>query len=356
LSTRDLIERFLRKQLRKQLETALLVLPTCFSTEMMEMLFENRHTEKTASGRRTVLALDSPAKINLFLEIHGKRSDGFHDLETLMTTVSLADRIAFSPRTDGEIRLAITGETGLVFGLPTDQRNLVVQALQLLKNSAGDASLGCDVQLHKRIPPEAGLGGASSNAAVALRAGNQIWQLGYSGTRLLELAAELGSDVPFFLGSSTALCRGRGELIEPVPLLPAGIPLVIAMPRTGLSTRLVFSRVVVPEQPRGSGPILASLSAGDWISLGSQLFNRLQPIAASLNPEIDRLSRLFQETFPVGHLMSGSGSSYFGIYGNTRQAIRATRVLSSRAHDVVLFPCWTGRSSGGLVTAELTRR
>ncbi len=179
----------------------------------------------------------APAKINLHLEIMGKRSDGFHELETVMSTIDLCDRLEFAARSDEEIHLQLEFPfiTDDDTALPTDDRNLVVRALKLLRErseSSSFAPLGCDVRLSKRIPSEAGLGGASSDAAATLRAGNQLWQLGFFKAQLMELAAELGSDVPFFIDGGTAVCRGRGELIEPLPAI-GGTPLVVAKPPVG---------------------------------------------------------------------------------------------------------------------------
>ena len=164
----------------------------------------------------------APAKINLFLEIHGKRHDGFHELETVMSTVNLYDRLRFRLRGDDQIRLSIANRHSRDFGsvhIPDDDRNLVVKALKLLRSRSSAPSnhaLGCDVTLFKKIPAEAGLGGASSNAAAALIAGNQFWDLGFSRNQLEGMAAELGSDVPFFLSGGAAICRGRGEKVTPL--------------------------------------------------------------------------------------------------------------------------------------------
>ena len=166
--------------------------------------------------------ISAPAKVNLFLELLGKRNDGYHELETVMTTVSLADTILFEPNLSGEIKLNINrpaaqsnGETDSSTDeasadiIPTDHRNLIVASLNLLKEQVSKPNLGMDVVLEKRIPSAAGLGGASSDAAAAIRAGNQAWNLELTETQLHETAEAIGSDVPFFP------VRRHGDMYRP---------------------------------------------------------------------------------------------------------------------------------------------
>src|SRR5262245_17360065 len=167
----------------------------------------------------------APAKLNLILDVLGRRADGFHAVETLMVPVRLADSISFTalnPQCDitlGEIRLNV-GYGGPLHGLPelqqipTGSRNLIVRALRLLQERSG-CELGARVELVKRIPAGAGLGGGSSDAATALRLANHAWGIQWSSDRLAELAADIGSDVPFFLYGGAAICRGRGEQVRP---------------------------------------------------------------------------------------------------------------------------------------------
>jgi len=162
------------------------------------------------------MQISAPAKVNLYLELLGKRSDGFHELETIMTTVSLFDQLSFTANSTGQLELSIHMPESLnhqsaiataAEPIPTDERNLVIKSLLLLrrlKNETDADVRGMDVRLIKRIPSSAGLGGASSNAAAALIAGNALWNLNLSPERLHESAAEIGSDVPFFLEGGMA--------------------------------------------------------------------------------------------------------------------------------------------------------
>lgn len=291
----------------------------------------------------------APAKINLFLEVLGKRSDGFHEIENVMTTVNWFDRIRFIARLDDQIHLHQINPDPIHSGLPTDERNLIVRALVLLrKKFATDQLLGCDILLYKEIPLEAGLGGASSNAAAALLAGKMLWNLRISDVELYRLAAELGSDVPFFLRGGAAICRGRGERIESLPERGA-IPIVIVKPPSGLSTRNVYSQVQLPREAVCSESLMAMLIEGRITRVGQELFNRLSETAMHLNEQIAEVSEMFTKTTSVGHQMSGSGSSYFGLFQSARAARQAARQLANRLPQAKIFAGQTlGSAKPGL--------
>lgn len=276
----------------------------------------------------------SPAKINLFLEVLGKRDDGYHELVTVMACISLADRIAFR---------AVTGEiTGEVTGLASDslppwKQNLVFRALELLRSESG-TQMGMQVRLEKRIPQQAGLGGGSSNAATALRVANRLWGLHWSADRLAELAARLGSDVPFFLSSGTAICRGRGERVRSIPGLP-GVPVLIAQPPEGLSTPLVFAGLDGFALRRSGQETEAALQRRDPLALGTVLFNRLEQPASRLSVWPDRMRNEFDRLPCLGHQMSGSGSCWFGLFSNHLVARRCQRLLEQRLPEVRVSHC-----------------
>ncbi len=286
------------------------------------------------------IRIATPAKINLFFELQSKRDDGFHEIETVMSTVSLFDELEFSVREDGLLRLSIYQEgCTAAESIPTDHRNLILRAMSRLKESHGNANLGCDVFLRKRIPSAAGLGGASGNAAGALLAANLIWKLGLKPEQLDLAAAEIGSDVPFFFRGGTCRCTGRGEVIETKDV-PAGMAIVIAKPREGLSTAAVYGNCSVASQPRCSAGLMQDLQAGSWNRVGEQLFNRLEEYAMSMTPAIGKLKDTFDRLNCVGHQMSGSGSSYFGIFRNAADAHRAAKI-ATRDIGNTIFACAT---------------
>lgn len=276
----------------------------------------------------------TPAKLNLFLEVLGKRPDGFHELETLMTPVNLYDFLEFVPTGSGQIELACEGFSQAADTaeeskrLPEGTDNLVVRAVRLLADRAGVLA-GARMRLTKRIPVAAGMAGGSSDAAAALVAANLGWRLDWPVERLLPLAAELGSDVPFFLGTGPAICRGRGERIERIAGL-GHLHFVVMAPPVGLSTAAVFRCCRPAEAPRPLAPLLEALRAGDVPRAGQSLFNRLQPAAQQLSPWIERMEHEFAACGFVGRQMSGSGTSYFGLCRNLAHARRAASRLRGR--------------------------
>lgn len=296
--------------------------------------------------RRSGLAVQvwAPAKLNLLLEVLAKRSDGFHEIVTLMTAIKIFDTLWLTPVSRGELELScswaapmelvqqpkVAGGTPASMGdLPEGQNNIVWRALALLRARSG-VSQGAQVRLIKRIPSAAGLGGASSDAAAALLAANVAWRLDWSRSRLMELAAELGSDVPFFLGPPAAVCRGRGEIIDPVSDL-AGLHLVVVRPPHGLSTPEVYQRCQPVADSVSVDALLSALRRGDLAGARPHLVNRLQGPAESLSPWVGRLRREFTDTECVAHQMSGSGTSYFGICRHERHARRVADRLRARA-------------------------
>ncbi len=279
----------------------------------------------------------TPAKINLFFELLGKRPDGFHEIETVMATVSLYDELYFRRREDGLIRLNVLGHGRE--NIPSDESNLVYKALELLRRNAASDRNGCDVVLRKRIPAAAGLGGASGNAAGALLAGRQLWGLDVSDGELLSLAAELGSDVPFFLSGGMAVCTGRGEKINSIDA-PAGLAVVIVKPREGNSTGEVYRRCVVPENPLRATELMGHAAVGKWHHVADGLFNRLQTFASAMTPSIKNLGQLFDRLDCLGHQMSGSGSAWFGLFRNEAAAHRAAKIATTK-NDNRIFVCRT---------------
>ena len=282
----------------------------------------------------------APAKLNLFLEVIRRRDDGFHEIETLIVAISIFDTIWFTPTKGPEIDLTVVTalgraaqerascQTSRVMGaIPTGEGNLVYQALDRLRQRAG-CQFGAFVRLIKKIPSSAGLGGASSDAAATLLAANSAWDLGWSREKLSELAAELGSDVPFFLGSGAAICRGRGERIQPT-LAPTVIPLVVVRPPEGLSTPLVYRHCSPAQRRVDVEPLVAAIRNGRLEQIAQLLMNRLEPAAEKLSPWIARLRSVFGRLDCLGHQMSGSGTSYFGICRHFRHARRVAARLRS---------------------------
>jgi 4-diphosphocytidyl-2-C-methyl-D-erythritol kinase len=283
-------------------------------------------------GERVLIYV--PAKVNLSLEVLGKRSDGFHEIETLIVAVDVCDTLEFSPREHGEIRLECRWATGMaaeknseVGDLPQGPDNIVWRAASLLRERAGIAT-GADIRLNKRIPAAAGLGGASADAAATLVAANLAWNLRWPRDRLAEIAAQMGSDAPFFLAPGAAICRGRGERIEPIPA--CRLHVVLVRPPVGLSTPAVYKACRPAASPVDSLPLQAALARGTVAAAAWMLNNRLEEAAQTLTPWIVRLRTEFSRQRVLGHQMSGSGSSYFGICSHARHARRVAARLRAR--------------------------
>lgn len=292
---------------------------------------------------RTVRA---PAKLNLYLEVLGRRDDGFHELETLMVPVRIWDSLSITPTlpsSDSEMGpLEFTVRSAPRLGQAAPQpvsallggENLVVRALDLLRERSS-CRAGGYVELVKRIPVSAGLGGGSSDAAAALRLANQLWRIGWGRAQLAELAAELGSDVPFFLYDRAAICRGRGERVEPLTAMPR-LHFVVVKPPQGISTSEVYRMHATraeSSKPAGrtSLPSLTLLrNERKWSDLQRWMSNRLQSAAALLSPWVNQAKEVFSRFDCLGHQLSGSGSAYFGICRHAQHAHRLAAILRSQ--------------------------
>ena len=268
--------------------------------------------------------VSTPAKLNLSLEVSARRPDGYHELETLMVTINVFDTLRFTQASVGHLGLCnhwcVSRQHHTTpASLPTGPDNLVLQAASLLLRTTG-VSRGVDIDLFKRIPLAAGLAGGSSDAAGTLVGLNSLWNLGLSLSDLSELGARLGSDVPFFLAATTAaICRGRGEIIEPIRLATS-LHFVVVKPAAGLSTAQVFQNCQPAQVPISSSGLVRSLQCGDLGRVGLQLFNRLGAPAEKLCDQVSQLRDRFTRLPVLGHLMSGSGTSYFGLCHNSQQA------------------------------------
>jgi 4-diphosphocytidyl-2-C-methyl-D-erythritol kinase len=270
----------------------------------------------------SAVRLLAPAKLNLFLEVLGRRPDGYHDLATLMVAVSLYDTVEIKEGTSGADVLHCDHPK-----LSTGADNLVCRAIALVRRRTGRQT-AVAVRLHKRIPLAAGMAGGSSDAAATLQGLNLLWRLGWDRVELARAGAELGSDVAFFFSAPAAWCTGRGEQVEHLTL---GRPLdfVLASPAVGLSTAEVFRAVTVPATPLTGREVCQAAEAGDVEQLGRGLHNRLQPPAERLCPKVADLAARLARLAPVGTLMTGSGSTVFALCRDRDEALRIARGLRS---------------------------
>ncbi|MDD4238753.1 MAG: 4-(cytidine 5'-diphospho)-2-C-methyl-D-erythritol kinase [Desulfotomaculaceae bacterium] len=247
------------------------------------------------------------AKINLTLEVIGKRPDGYHEVEMVMQSIELHDYLEFSP-TPGGITLTFEGE-----GLPAGEQNLVYRAAELLR-SYGGIRQGASIHLKKYIPVAAGLAGGSADAAATLTALNKMWGAGLSLADLMKLGEQLGSDIPFCLLGGTALANGRGEKVKRLPACPS-MGVVLVTPPFGLSTAHVyqsFEQVASINKPDHRGMICA-IENNEGHTICSHLVNMLEPVASKLQPAIAAIKGKLLQAGAMGVLMSGSGPTVYGL-------------------------------------------
>ncbi|MFJ8471933.1 4-(cytidine 5'-diphospho)-2-C-methyl-D-erythritol kinase [Kitasatospora sp. NPDC094011] len=256
-----------------------------------------------------------PAKVNVQLGVGGLRADGFHDLANVFFAVALGDEVTASP---GEgVTLSCTGPDAAV--VPLDDSNLAARAARLLAAHHGLADPGVHLHIAKAIPVAGGMAGGSADGAAALVACDALWQLDTPLPVLLDLAAELGSDVPFALLGGVALGRGRGEILEPLPV-EGTFHWIFAVADGGLSTPAVYRECDRLRDRAGTGSgetdvttpdadptLLAALAEGDAVALAAALTNDLQPAAVSLRPALAATLRAGTEAGALGALVSGSG-------------------------------------------------
>jgi len=279
----------------------------------------------------TVVTVRTPAKINLGLSVGKSRPDGYHPLATVYQAIALYDEVKARPAEAGQFTVTVTGEGQ--DDVPIDDTNLVVQAAQLLAKRA-ETNQGAALSIHKLIAVAGGLAGGSSDAAAALLACDALWGLHSSREELAELAAELGSDVPFCLVGGNAIGTGRGEAVSAV-LARGSYEWVLAYAAGGLSTPQVFAEfdrldaVGAADEPEVPEPLMAALRSGDPYAVGLALHNDLQPAAIRLRPALRRTLEFGDEFGALGSIVAGSGPTSLFLAADSEHAIDLAVALSS---------------------------
>lgn len=256
---------------------------------------------------KSQLSLKAFAKINLFLEILGKRDDGYHEIVTVMQEIDLADEITIKDAKSG-ISLSCSD-----MDIPADSGNLIWKAADLIKRKF-KIDKGVSIDLRKNIPVGAGLGGGSSDAAITLKGLNTFWQIGCDDDELMKLAAEIGSDVPFFIKGKTSLCTGRGEIVSPV-LVDNEYIYVLVYPNLKIDTKSVYEnlRLDLTKDRKDVNFFLNKLQTEANINFKDFLFNGLSETIYRLYPALLETKSLLEKFDFCGMQISGSGSSMFGL-------------------------------------------
>ncbi|MGM8366798.1 4-(cytidine 5'-diphospho)-2-C-methyl-D-erythritol kinase [Virgibacillus sp. W0181] len=270
----------------------------------------------------------APAKINLSLDVLGKRDDGYHEVEMIMTTIDLYDRIELESLPSNEIQVSVATRY-----VPSDERNLAYKAAKVMKDWL-NIKKGVHIKIKKSIPVAAGLGGGSADAAAVLRGLNRLWNLQLSNKALAGIGIEIGSDVPFCVYNKTALVQGRGEKVTPLPRPPA-CWVVLAKPDIGVSTTKIFQLldtvdIVHPQTDN----IIQALKFSDFDMLCMYTANVLEQITTELHPEVKEIKQRMVQAGVMGGLMSGSGPTIYGLVKQEKKGQRICNGLRGFCNEV----------------------
>jgi 4-diphosphocytidyl-2-C-methyl-D-erythritol kinase len=309
-------------------------------------------------------SLIAPAKINLYLEIIGDRADGFHELVMILQSIELADKIHLQSNDTQEIRLHCNHPQ-----VPPDKSNLAYRAAKLICDTFPDVYAnygGVNLTIEKNIPVAAGLAGGSTDAAAVLVGINLMWQLGLTQPELQDLAAQLGSDIPFCLSGGTAIATGRGEKLDPIKninnlwvVLAKYNNLSISTPWAYQTYRQQYSKSYLsnPEDIKSrraevhSSPLLKAIIQQNGAEIGKLLYNDLEKVVLPNYPQVAELRKAFAELDVLGTMMSGSGPTVFALCESEQQAQQAKKQVRAKINDPELDFWVTKLSSGGIQLA-----
>lgn len=272
------------------------------------------------------------AKLNLSLDVTARREDGYHDMLMVMQTVSLCDDVRLRLRSDGVITVA----TDLRY-LPCDERNIAWKAATAFFAATDRKNLGVDITIKKHIPVCAGMGGGSADGAAVLRGLNTAVGAPMNAMQLEELAATVGSDIPFCIRGGTALAEGRGEILTALPPLP-DCHIVICKPRFSVSTPVLFAELDKNElrtHPDTPG-MLDALQKGELTGVCRRLGNVFEDVLPTSRDDVDEVKRILTEHGALGCLMTGTGSAVYGIFDSTVKAFEAKARLLRRYREVFM--------------------
>lgn len=272
------------------------------------------------------------AKLNLTLDVLGKREDGYHDLQSVMQTISIRDDVEIDVGTGKPWKLLCSVE-----GIPTDETNLAWKAAKVYCDAMKKDPNGLEIRILKRIPSGAGMGGGSADAAAVLRALNHYYGDPLSIFALAELGAQVGSDVPFCVLCGTAMVEGRGEQLRKLPDMPDCI-FVVVKPEFSVSTPELYKKidsVAIAHRPDNKA-MESALLAGDLERVVENVYNVFDPVVTADHPELNYIKSLFQQYGAVGYQMTGSGSAVFGIVSEFEIAAVLCNMLKANYPNVYI--------------------
>ena len=306
-------------------------------------------------------SLVAPAKINLYLEIIGDRPDGFHELVMILQSIELADRIDIKPSDTQDIYIYCTHPQ-----VPTDESNLAYRAAKLMCDTFPDLYAnygGVNIKIGKNIPVAAGLAGGSGNAAAVLVGINLMWELGLTQPELQDLAAKLGSDIPFCISGGTAIATGRGEKLDALKDLDNMWVVLAKYDNIGVSTPWAYKtyrqqygqsyisdRVGIKSRTAElhSSPIVSSIAQKNIEKIGKLLYNDLEKVVLPAYPQVAELKSAFAKQNVLGTMMSGSGPTVFALCESESKAIAVKQQVRNQITDPQLNFWVTRLSSNGI--------
>lgn len=275
-------------------------------------------------------------KINLFLKVLGLRPDGYHEVETVLHGVSLADDLLITPTNTGTVEIEMRLDEGLVGAIPPAEQNLVYKVADVLADR-GVRHEGLRIEILKRVPVGAGMGGGSANAGGAFVVLNEMLSGALSRDDLVALAAEVGSDVPYCIEGGTALATGRGERLTQL-VAPDDLWFVLGISNEPLDTGDVYAEWDRRGQrdERGSAPVTLALGTGETSEIAAVLHNDLEPAALALRPELGAKKEALLAAGAVRALVSGSGPTLFALCASEEQAVEVAGRAGGDFHRVVV--------------------
>jgi 4-diphosphocytidyl-2-C-methyl-D-erythritol kinase len=304
------------------------------------------------------MRLTAPDKINLYLEIIGNRTDGFHELAMVMQSIQLADEVDITLSGDKKIQVSCKNSQ-----VPNDNTNLAYRAAELMAKKFPDAFTkygGFDIKITKNIPIAAGLAGGSTNAAAVFVAVDLLWELGLTQGELQEIAAEIGSDIPFCISGGSAIATGRGEKISPIPnlediyiVLGKYKSLEVSTPWAYKTYRSQFGHTypqTFDSSTVQSGNMVKAISHKDVKEICQELHNDLEKVVLPEYPLVRELRETFQNAGVLGTMMSGSGPSVFGICESQQQAEEVEKYIREKIPNTDLELFVTKMVSHGIQT------
>lgn len=278
------------------------------------------------------IGLKSRAKINLSIDVLGKRQDGYHIVEMIMQTIDLYDNLKITQIEEDSIKIKSNSQD-----IPLNQDNIVYKAANILKEKF-NIKKGIEISIQKNIPVAAGMAGGSSNAAAVLVGLNRIWDLGLNQLELKDIALQLGADVPFCITGGSALAQGIGEELTDIKGLNENIHILICKPNIFVSTKEVYQSLDmngIKKRPDNQ-KLIDALQVNDVKYVSENMVNVLEEVTSSKYDEINQIERIIMDNKALGSMMSGSGPTVFGLFDNKEYAIRAKEELLQNYNQVYL--------------------